>query len=145
MLFPTRILCGGLLIVAGFGVRRPSGADRETRSKPQADTVTLSGRWRAAAVAPAWNGNFTMTLDLEQLDDSLQGTYEIVYSDRVITSATDIHGHVKGGRMQLYDRYDNFFFDARFDATHLNGRLSHGARERGSAVPITFSRVRDRR
>ena len=107
------------------------------------DTSALSGNWRATAVATQWNGNFTMILKLQQLGDSLQGTYELGYSGRVVEPPVDLYGHVQNGRLSLHDRGDQFLFEGRASGSHLNGRLAHGSRERASAVSITFNRVVD--
>lgn len=104
-----------------------------SRTRTSADSVTLTGTWRGRANSAGFNGEFTMTMELEQIGDSVHGTYRLDYRARNVTPPDDITGHIKGDRVLLEDHRDQFWFDARFDRTHLNGRLARD-RARGAKL-----------
>lgn len=119
-------------------VRSPSGQTGTSVS----DSVPFAGTWRAQGKDPMWNGRFVLILELEQLGDSLHGLYRFDYEGAMVTTPTDAFGRVNGNRIELADRKDKFWLEAKLEGSRLSGRLAGGARQRGQAVPISFSRMR---
>jgi hypothetical protein len=107
-----------------------------------ADSVT--GEWKANGSDPGWNGRFVLHLILQQVGDSVSGTYQFELDRATVVPPADVFGRFRAGRLELVDRADRFWLSVTLRRDHLDGRLAGGSRNRASAVSISFERV-DRR
>src|SRR5512143_623422 len=127
-----------ILVAVTSQPARLRGSDHRPPA-PVADSV--AGEWKANGHDPRWNGRFTLVLALEQVGDSLHGTYRFELERAMVTPPADIFGRIRGNKIQLQDRADKFWLDATLGGTRMTGRLAGNSRERANALPIVFERV----
>lgn len=101
----------------------------------------VSGEWRAKGADPGWNGRFVLHLTLQQLGDSVTGTYAFEFDGAGVSPVVDVAGSMRDGNLQVGDRGGKFWLTARLRRDHLDGRLAGGERHQSTAIPISLERV----
>jgi hypothetical protein len=134
-------LAGLAMLASQLGFVRPVRTN-DTNRPVSADSV--AGEWTARGADPSWNGRFVLHLVLQQIGDSVSGTYQFDLDGVPALPPADLAGRIRSGRLQLVDRADSFWLSAALRRDRLSGQLAGGTRKRSSAIPISFDRVNRR-
>jgi len=102
---------------------------------------SVAGEWMAKATNPQWNGRFVLILTLQQLGDSVFGTYQLELDNATLYPPADLWGHFRAGRLTLEDRADRIWLSVALRGKRMDGRLAAGSSKRASAFPVSFARV----
>jgi hypothetical protein len=108
-------------------------------ASPRADEAT--GVWTARANAPGWNGRFTLTLELQQMGDSVHGVARFQYDNAEFQTPIDVSGTNTNNKVELIDRKDMFKLMGTLRGRHLDGRIAHGSHDWKNAVGVGFERA----
>jgi hypothetical protein len=108
-------------------------------ASPRADEAT--GVWTARANAPGWNGRFTLTLELQQMGDSVHGVARFQYDNAEFQTPVDVSGTNTNNKVELIDRKDMFKLMGTLRGRHLDGRIAHGSHDWKNAVGVGFERA----
>jgi hypothetical protein len=108
-------------------------------ASPRTDDAT--GAWTARATAPGWNGRFILTLELQQVRDSVHGIVRFQFDNAEFQSPIDVSGTNTNNKLELIDRKDMFKLMGTVRGRHLDGRMAHGSHDWKNAVGVAFERA----
>ena len=136
-----RIAALPLLIVTLSSTRGFARLNVPVVTTPHVRTDSVAGNWQAKGSDPQWDGRFVLRLPLEQVGDSVNGTYQFNVDAAAVTPPADVFGAIRNTKLRLEDRNDKLWLSLTLRRGRLDGQLAGGSSRRAYAVPISFERV----